>query len=53
MAGIVVLLAIACYQVFDLINRLNMMSEGKELTTLFSVVALTSAFKSLVFVCHF
>jgi hypothetical protein len=49
-AGVVVFLTIASYQVFYLINRLYMMSEGKEFATLLGVVPLASAFYCFEFV---
>jgi hypothetical protein len=51
-AGIVVLLTIVSQQFLDLINGGYMMSEGEELTSLFSIIALASALYGFVFVEH-
>jgi hypothetical protein len=40
MTGIVVLLTITGYQILDVVKGFYMMSEGEELATLFSIVAL-------------
>ena len=52
MTGIIVFLAVACYDVLDLFDGTDRMSKSEELTPLFSVISLADACYCLVFVCH-
>jgi hypothetical protein len=49
-ASIVVLLSVDGKKILDLLNRLHMMSEGKELATLLGVVALAFALYRAIFI---